>query len=430
MLHSLSRAALVLALASQASAQTFHFQIQPATSGVAVNADVSLLLPGSVIGNYDAVNNPTGTRTLPGLFGGSGNQPVPMDITLIVDLGLIGQASGSFQAQVDVLAGTIAIDGLTLDAQNGIPGGADLTLELLYQTFRTFQPTSLFPGGVPLPLPLGQAGVTGLAFSQIAPGAGVLVPDPVVADNYSVTALVPVEVSFTVDALGQVIPVGPLPLVLPIAGTLFHSDGFSRLSLSIQQATTQSLPDPFPGQPITDLPLAVPTVLPPGDVANLLFNAVFGQLDFGFDTTIDVIADGVPICIQEAACTSFPNSTGQVATIAALGTTSVSANDLRILCTQLPAQRIGTVLFGSQAKQLPFAAGILCVGGGQVYRLPPVRSDIFGVSTSVVDLSLPSPKYQALVPGSVWYFQMVYRDQAFGPPSGNTSNSLRIQFCP
>ncbi|HEX2838696.1 MAG TPA: hypothetical protein VHN77_11265, partial [Phycisphaerales bacterium] len=63
-----------LALCAAASAQTYSFTIQPATSSATWNASLNAPFqtsgtPTSFLwGNYDAVTNATGTRTLPGLF--------------------------------------------------------------------------------------------------------------------------------------------------------------------------------------------------------------------------------------------------------------------------------------------------------------------------------------------------------------------------
>src|SRR5688572_17424684 len=90
--------AALLLCATQAHAQTFAFQVVPSQSSVDVAASLDQLLPGTVIGDYDALSNPRGTRTLPGLFGGSGNQPVPMDITFQAALAAQGAPTGSFAA--------------------------------------------------------------------------------------------------------------------------------------------------------------------------------------------------------------------------------------------------------------------------------------------------------------------------------------------
>ncbi|MBK8178323.1 MAG: hypothetical protein IPK67_05390 [Planctomycetes bacterium] len=430
MLHrTLLACSTLLAAAGVSSAQEFSFQVSSAQSSVDIGSNLSQALPGSVLGDYDAVNNPGGTRTLPGLFGGSGNQPVPMDITFQTQLAVQEHPTGGFGASIDLNTSTIVVSGFQFDALGGQTAQANLTLQLLYQSFRTFAPNSVFLGGVPLPLPLGQASVAGLTFVQNGPGAGVLVADPLLANTYSTTILLPVDVSFTVDLLGNVTPVGPLPILLPLNGTLLMGQGTATLSFTGQQSTNQKIPDPLPGQTIDSFPLAVPTILPPGGTANLLFSAVFGSLSFDLSTGIQLVADGSALCLTDRICSVARNSSGLPARIDLVGSLSVSTNNLAVRTTNLPPSRVSVVVFGDSPKGVPFYAGTLCVGG-TVYRLAPVQADPFGTALSPVDFSLPSPKFQALRPGSVWYFQTLYRDPSFVGPPANSSEALRVQFCP
>ena len=137
MFHRPIIALTVIVLSTAAArAQSFAFHVVQPQSSVDITSSFDLAMPGTVIGNFDALNNPTGTRTLPGLFGGSGNQPVNMDITLQTSLAFQGQPLGAFDAQIDVGLGLISVDNFSLDALGGQVGQTDLTLELLYQTFR------------------------------------------------------------------------------------------------------------------------------------------------------------------------------------------------------------------------------------------------------------------------------------------------------
>jgi hypothetical protein len=416
-------------LSSSAHAQGFSFQVIQPQSTVHATSRVELAMPGTVIGDFDAVTNPTGTKTLPGLFGGSGNQPVPMSITLITDLDFQGNPSGSFGAALDLAGGLISIDNLSLDALGGQTGQAGLTLELLYSTFRTFDPTSLYVGGIPLPLPLGQAVVSGLSFTQNAPGAGVLVADPILPNTYAVTALVPADVFFVIDVLGSTTPVGPLPLALPLTGTLVVSGANAQLTLTIQQSATQTIPDPLPGQTIDNLALPVPTILPPGSTANLLFNAVFQELVLDLAANMQIRADGTVLCSVARLCTLSPNSVGPGARIDVRGSPSVSGNDMALTASALPAQRPGVFTLGNQSQQVPFGAGTLCVGGTS-YRMSALRSDVLGTATEVIDFQSSLPKFQALTPGSTWVFQYLYRDPAFSGAAYNTSDAVALVFCP
>ena len=46
------------------------------SSSIDLSGSVGLAFEGALIGNYDEEANPQGTLTRPGLFGGSGNQPI------------------------------------------------------------------------------------------------------------------------------------------------------------------------------------------------------------------------------------------------------------------------------------------------------------------------------------------------------------------
>jgi len=427
--RSLLVGSLAVLASAAAHAQSFSFQVAQPQSSVHVTSQLDLALPGTVIGDFDPVANPGGTSTLPGLFGGSGNQPVPMDISLLSALDFQGQPSGAFEASVDLSSASIDVANFSLDALGGQVAQADLTLELLYSTFRTFNPNSVFLGGIPLPLPLGQASVSSLSFQQNGPALGVLIPDPVLPDTYSVVVIVPTDVSFTLDVLGQLTPVGPLPLALPLSGTLTLQGASAQLLIAIQQSTAQTIPDPLPGQTIDDLALPVPTILPPGGTANLLFNAVFGELGFGLGADILLRADGTALCAVTRLCALSPNSVGAGARIDVRGSASVAGNDMALTASELPAQRNGVFVFGNQSQQTPFGSGLLCVGGTS-YRMSPLQSDLLGVATEVIDFQSPLPKFQALQPGTTWYFQFLYRDPAFGGAQYNTSDAVEVQFCP
>ncbi|MCL4209391.1 MAG: hypothetical protein KJZ68_01895, partial [Phycisphaerales bacterium] len=133
-------------------------------------------LPGFLIGNYDPVENPTGTMTRPGTFGGSGNMPINFDSTGISEGAIDGAPDGVFRLCLDHETDTASISGLTLDLLSGSTPTFDLVLEVLFQTFRTFQPNSLFIGGIPFEFPLGQMVVTRLEAIQVGgPAVGTLI---------------------------------------------------------------------------------------------------------------------------------------------------------------------------------------------------------------------------------------------------------------
>ena len=96
MLHRPLLALSILLLSTaHARAQSFAFHVVQPQSSIDITSNFDLDMPGTVIGDFDAATNPTGTRTLPGIFGGSGNQPINMDITLETALAFQGQPLGT-----------------------------------------------------------------------------------------------------------------------------------------------------------------------------------------------------------------------------------------------------------------------------------------------------------------------------------------------
>ena len=102
-------------LAAPLGAQEFHFQIDSGASSSVVDNEIVLSLPSTVIGDYDAVTNPGGTLTIPGLFGGSGNNLIPMDLALTLDSLFNGATSGSFGLDLDLGTSTVSMDALSVD---------------------------------------------------------------------------------------------------------------------------------------------------------------------------------------------------------------------------------------------------------------------------------------------------------------------------
>lgn len=431
-IFTLSRSAGLLALlAPAAAAQTYDFHLVPSTSNVQLDSTLSLDMPGHLIGDWDATANPTGTRTLPGLFGGTGNQPVTMTLTPEFDTHLSGAPSGAFAAAIDLNALTFGVANLDLDALGGGQGTSDLTLELLFQTFRTFQPDSLYFGGIPLPLPLGQAVVSNVRFVQNAPAlGGTLVPSPGCPECFAASVLVPVDFSFTIDLLGQSTPVGPFPFALPLAGTLtLTPTGGASLHLLVDDAGNQTVPDPLPGTGITDLPFDLPTILPPGGTAHLLFTATIAELTFDFTNHIELFADGTVLCAAENYCLTSPNSFGSGASITTRGSSSIVKHDFALAVTGVPPLKKGLFLYGVNATQTPFGAGYLCVGSPS-YRSDGVRADAQGVALLALDPTALALPLGTLAPGAQLDFQFWYRDPSGGVAGFNLSDAIEVTFCP
>jgi len=421
MLHNLFLSAVL------AAPQGFDFTIQSASSSVNLGGTTTTGVAGELIGDYDATSNPSGTQTRPGLFGGSGNMPVSCDFDVQVAISTTGVPDGAFHFDIDTAGLALDVSDLTLSPFGSSGTSVGLTLILEFQTFRTFNPDSLFVGGIPLPIPLGSVSLTDALFIQSGPSTlGVLIPDPVVADRYTFTVTVPADFSANVDLFGNLFPVGPVPFAYVLAGTLDIGPNSAIASVTANQNINQNIPNPNPGS-FGPLPFQLPTILPPGGMASLLFTGTFSGIDIVLDVDVDVVADGTPSgCDTEVYCTAAPNSVGAGADISVTGSTSVAANDLVLQADPVPNQP-AIFFFGPNQIELPFGNGYRCVGGA-VKRLPVV----FGGGNAIVHSmdNTQAPAAGSVIPGSTWNFQAWYRDPIAGGSNFNLSDAIRVDFCP
>jgi hypothetical protein len=289
-------AATVLLASAGVSAQPqrFDFALDAARGSMDLTTSIMVNTHGFWIGDHDPVTNPGGTRTIPGLFGGSGNNP----INVRIDMGVAGQTTthpvGNFS--MDVHTGAFSVDGFAIDMLAGQSLMLPLEVTLLYDTFHTASPTSLFPGGTPFTLPLGNAEVSVLTAAQSAIGGGTLTPtgNP---GEYLVAGLVPVVITMEATAMGTPITPAPQPGALAIAGTLTIGFNTATLRLTSNIDVQQMLPGPIAGPQA--VPFALPTILPPGGVANLLVTLDIDQIDFAFGGAIDLVASGSLACFAD-----------------------------------------------------------------------------------------------------------------------------------
>ena len=265
-------------MSAPAAEMRFSCDVLPATSSVTQTTDVSSPFTGTFIGNYEATTNPTGTRTIPGLFGGSGNNPIGYTASFALAGDIVSHPIGRLSAAVDVETLQIRISGLDLDLLGGTPGTLAATLNINYQTFHTVAPNAIYPGGVNIPLPIGNGTVTVLRATQSSPSApGVLVPQK--NGSYDFTTVVPVDFITVAEVLGQPAADGtPVPAALPITGNLFFTaDGGIALNATISNSSTTTQPITTGGT-FTDLALAIPTVIPAGSTANVLMSGTVTQV--------------------------------------------------------------------------------------------------------------------------------------------------------
>lgn len=122
------------------------------------------------------------------------------------------------------------------------------------------------------------------------------------------------------------------------------------------------------------------------------------------------------------------NSTGRSGLQFATGSTAVADNEFTLWATQLPVSRNPAVVLMGTGQDLVHptgSAGPMCVGGGELYRLPLLfTDDLPGGFRTRVDFS--SPFYGNLIKaGETWNFQTWYRD-GMGP--SRMTNALTVTF--
>lgn len=416
---------------SPINAQTFDFSLNAASSSTNFDANFGLDLPGTVIGDFDAVDNPGGTTTLPGFFGGSGNNPINLDLGVGVEVDFMGVPSGVFRMDISTDTLAVEVSGLALDLLGGATVEGPLNLGLLYDTFRTTNPNAVFIGGFPINLPLGNTSISDLQIEQSGASlVGVLIPG-FAPGEYSFTVLVPVDFSLTIDFLGTPTPVGPLPLVLPLVGQVVLDAGGAAVTIAFDQAANQTLSDPLGGFELDNIPFPLPTILPPGGTANLLLSATIGSIDIGVDLSAMLVADGVAPCGFSNFCTANVNSAGLTASLDIDGSPLIADGDLTLSASNLPTNVWGFYLMSPVQGMGPLGSGsegFLCLGL-PCYRLRNTTSN--SGPTGAIQSSLDFgnlPEGQIFTAGSTWNFQLWYRDKNPGPTS-NTSPGATVMFC-
>ncbi len=128
-------------------------------------------------------------------------------------------------------------------------------------------------------------------------------------------------------------------------------------------------------------------------------------------------------------CDSNLNSSGAVADLAAFGSPAVAQNNLTLVSTGLPTNKLGYFLMSDAQGDVPLfggGQGDLCLGS------PVIRFAGNVLSTGIGDLSFQPdltnlPAGTVFQPGETWNFQLWFRDK--NPIwTSNTSNGLCVEF--
>jgi hypothetical protein len=279
-------------IASHALAvSSWDFTLLPSSTAVQ-SMTVNYPLAGTFIGNYDAATNPTGTRTLPGLFGGSGNNAIPYTATTRVTDSINSHPAGDFTLALSS-PGACEVTGLVCDLVNGTPGTVNADLILTYSTFHTVAPSSIYPSLGPVTIPLTSGTVTSAVGTQSGPAIGTAIPNP--DGTYAITVVVPIAVTVAGSAGGQPFPTDPTAAALTLTGTLTVTASGATLA-STAQSTDPIGPLP-PPPPLVNMPVSLPTVPPGATTANLLFSGTFGEGNGTSSITLNLAASGAPTSI-------------------------------------------------------------------------------------------------------------------------------------
>ena len=281
----------------------FDGVVDSGASIAAISGSVEVHNNGVLIGDFNAKTNPDGTSTIPGFFGGSGNNPISMELSGAIDTDLNTNPSGSMSIDLDFDLLTIDIENLTLDLLDGQAGVAQPTVSMIYDTFHTVNPSFLYPGGIPFEFPIGDGSTIDQAVaSQTGPASGVLVASDT-PDFFEFVILVPAElgIEFTLG-FGDLQPpdggFAPLPIAMPLNGTLQRlGDGTVQLTLNTE---TQQLDQVTPIEGVTspEIPFELPTL--GTETAGVLFTLTPDELEIGISYGWTIFVNGTPsACIPD-----------------------------------------------------------------------------------------------------------------------------------
>jgi hypothetical protein len=228
----------------------------------------AIVMPGTLVGNWDEASNPEGTMTRPGWSGGSGNMPVDCQITPILSGEIMGEPGGSMSIEVDLEGLRVTVEGLHADLLGEKVGTVPLSMLLLFETFRTLQPDSLYIGGVEVEVPLGEGRVISLDLDQVAANDLILIED---GEEWTFAGVLSGTLTMLVEVQKTPLEI-PLPVIVPIEGTLSIDGGQITMTVALELDEEETGDAPA-GWGFDSVPVDFPTVIPPGQTAHLLLSA-------------------------------------------------------------------------------------------------------------------------------------------------------------
>lgn len=127
-------------------------------------------------------------------------------------------------------------------------------------------------------------------------------------------------------------------------------------------------------------------------------------------------------------CLANANSSGHAARIGSAGSTRLSANGFALTMQGATPDCVGLFLMSNAQGLAPFGNGFNCLGGTILRLGPPAFCDHQGSLVRALDVT--QPPASAILAGSQWNFQCLYRDPSGGGAGFNLTNGLAVQFCP
>ena len=125
-------------------------------------------------------------------------------------------------------------------------------------------------------------------------------------------------------------------------------------------------------------------------------------------------------------CETNPNSSGEAASIWAIGSLDPAREDLTLIAVDCPANAPGLFFLGSGQIQSGFGDGIRCVGGSTARVAPVGFSDANGTACQQLDFS--QPYASGIVTGASLNFQYWFRDGMAMMAGFNLSDAVHIEF--
>ena len=143
-------------------------------------------------------------------------------------------------------------------------------------------------------------------------------------------------------------------------------------------------------------------------------------------------------CANENPLGGCANSTGCGARLLPLGTTSVTADDLQLLATDLPPNTSALFVISTSSNRASFNDGVLCVGSPPLgfFRVPPIfntgaTGDIsLGPGLVALASSPQFPLPGGIQAGQTWFVQLLYRDAGSCGAGANGSDAIAVTFTP